>query len=53
MASKKKLPRSLRKFVRLQKARLRREVLDLEQHQQRIRELYEQLKAFKRNSNAQ
>lgn len=35
-----KLPKSARKHIRFQKARIRREVFDLKEQQQRINELY-------------
>jgi len=37
-----KLSKSLRKYVRLQKARIRREVLDLAEQRERIDKLYSQ-----------
>lgn len=37
---KKKLPRSLRKFIRKEKARIRREVLDLKEQERLISESY-------------
>ncbi len=37
---KKKLPKSLRKFIRREKARIRREVLDLKKQEELISELY-------------
>jgi hypothetical protein len=36
----KKLPKSLRKFIRKEKARIRREVLDLEKQKELINQLY-------------
>ncbi|MFQ6049443.1 MAG: hypothetical protein ACE5J0_00140 [Candidatus Paceibacterales bacterium] len=44
---KKKLSKSLRKFIRREKARIRREVLDLKEQEKLIQELYQ--KYFKRN----
>ena len=42
MAKKKmRLPKSIRKHIREEKARIRREVLDLEEQKRLIRELYE------------
>ena len=38
---KKKLPKSLRKFIRKEKARIRREVLDLKEQEKLINELYQ------------
>ncbi|MGC9048731.1 MAG: hypothetical protein ACP5IX_00710 [Patescibacteria group bacterium] len=41
--SKKRLPKSLRKFIRSAKARIRREVLDLAEQKRQIDELYKNL----------
>lgn len=41
------LPKSLRKFIRLEKARIRREVLDLKKQEELINELYQ--KFLKKN----
>lgn len=41
---RKRLPRSLRKFIRQEKARIRRETLDLEEQKRLIKELYEKLR---------
>ncbi|MCD6429478.1 hypothetical protein J7L09_02155 [bacterium] len=38
---KKKLPKSIRKFIRQEKARIRREVLNFEEQEKLIKELYE------------
>jgi hypothetical protein len=38
---KKKMPRSIRKFIRREKARIRREVLDLPEQKKLIEKLYE------------
>jgi hypothetical protein len=40
----KKLPRSIRKFIRREKARIRREVLDLKEQEKQIKQLYEKFK---------
>lgn len=43
----KRLPKSLRRFIRKEKARIRREVLDLKLQEEKIKELYEKfLKAY-------
>lgn len=47
MKEKKRLQRSLRKFIRREKARIRREVLDLKEQEKLIQELYQ--KYFKNN----
>ncbi len=38
---RKRLPRSLRKFIRREKARIRQEVLDLKKQERLINELYQ------------
>jgi len=40
---KKKLPKSLRKFIRQEKARIRREVLDLKEQEKLIQELCQKI----------
>lgn len=45
----KRLPRSIRKFIRKEKARIRREILDLKMQEEKIKELYE--KFFKNLNN--
>jgi len=40
---RKRLPKSLRKFIRSAKAKIRREVLDLAEQKKRIDELYKNL----------
>lgn len=40
---RKKLPKSIRKFIRREKARIRREVLDLKEQERLINELYQKL----------
>jgi len=37
---KKKLPRSIRKFIRREKARIRREILDIKKQEELIEEIY-------------
>ena len=39
----KKLPKSLRKFIRKEKARIRREVLDLRKQEELISALYQKI----------
>jgi len=49
---RKKLPKSIRKFIRLEKARIRREVLDLKEQERQIQQLYKKIfeqYAYKRN----
>ena len=43
------MPKSLRKYIRREKARIRREVLDLKKQKELISELYE--KFLKQNEN--
>ena len=45
----KKLPKSIRKFIRLEKARIRRENLTLKDQNEKLRELSK--KYFKQNEN--
>lgn len=40
---KKKLPKSVRKYIRREKARIRREVFDIEEQERLINELYKKL----------
>jgi len=47
---KKKLPESLRKYIRKEKARIRREVLDLKEQERIIRELYQKFFKNQRKS---
>ena len=46
---KKRLPKSLRKYIRQEKARIRREVLDIQQQKELINKLYQRF--FKENDN--
>ena len=39
---KRKLPKSLRKYIRKEKARIRREVLDIKEQERLIQELYQE-----------
>ena len=49
---KKRLPRSIRKYLRKEKARIRREVLDLKEQDKLISELYQKiLKQYDRQGN--
>ena len=43
------MPKSLRKYIRQEKARIRREVLDLKEQERLIQELYQEL--FKKDEN--
>ena len=44
----KRLPKSLRKYIRKEKARIRREVLDLKKQEELISELYQKIACEKR-----
>jgi hypothetical protein len=44
-----KMPKSLRKYIRQEKARIRREVLDIKEQEKLILELYQKL--FKKDEN--
>lgn len=51
---KRKLPKSLRKYIRKEKARIRREVLDFEKQEELISELYQKfLKQYADTRNLQ
>lgn len=39
--AKRKLPKSIRKYIRKEKARIRREVFDIKEQKRLIKELYE------------
>ena len=41
--SKKKLPKGLRRYIRKEKARIRREILDIDEQKKKIEELYKNL----------
>jgi hypothetical protein len=43
MAQRKRLPRSVRKYIRREKARIRREVLDITQRERLIEQLYQKI----------
>ena len=47
--NRKRLPRSLRKYIRKEKARIRRENFDLKKREKLIKELHQ--KIFKNNEN--
>lgn len=47
---KKCMPKSLRKFIRKEKARIRREILDMKEQDKLINQLYEKIK---RDTNIQ
>ena len=44
MVKKKRMPKSLRKFIRKEKARIRREFLDIEEQEELIKQLYKKVK---------
>jgi len=41
---KKKLPKSIRRYIRLEKARIRREILDIEKQKQEIKKLIQKFR---------
>jgi len=49
--TKKKLPKSIRKYIRKEKARIRREVLDLKKQEELIRKLYPVRKSENQKDN--
>jgi len=40
---RKRMPKSLRKYIRREKARIRREVLDIKEQEKLIQELYQKI----------
>jgi len=48
---KRRLPKSLRKFVRKEKARIRREVFDIKEQEKQISEIYERFRPQKQTKN--
>jgi hypothetical protein len=43
MVRKKRLPKGIRKYIRQEKARIKREVLDMKEQERRIKEIYQKL----------
>ncbi len=48
---KRKLPKGLRKFIRKEKARIRREVLNLKEQEKLINELYQKIFEWSKTKN--
>lgn len=48
---KKKLPKSLRKYIRREKARIRQEVLDVKEQEKLIEKLYQKFTKSKKTKN--
>ena len=48
---KKKMPNSLRKFIRLEKARIRRTFSDIKEQEKQIEELYKKLVKTEKKEN--
>lgn len=46
-----KLPKSVKKYIRKEKARIRREVLDYKKQKELIKELYKKFSPDKKNEN--
>jgi hypothetical protein len=44
MENRKRLPKSVRKFIRMQKAQIRRQFLDVKKQEELIKELYNKVK---------
>jgi hypothetical protein len=51
MALDLKLPKSIRKFIRKEKARIRKEILDLKEQEKLIQELYQKFLIKKRSKS--
>jgi len=48
---KKRMPKSLRKFIRKEKARIRSQVLDIKEQEKLISEIYQEIKRDTNNTN--
>ncbi|QQG45898.1 MAG: hypothetical protein HYY55_02870 [Candidatus Niyogibacteria bacterium] len=48
---RKRLPKSIRKFIRMEKAKIRRRILDLDKQKEEIGELYQKVKEAGYNKN--
>jgi len=46
----KSLPKGIRKYIRKEKARIRREVFDVEEQEKQIKELYEKIISQKKHN---
>jgi len=46
MKKKKRLPKSIRKYIRFQKARIRREFLDAKEQEKKIEEIYQKFRTL-------
>jgi hypothetical protein len=47
--SEKRLPKSIRKYIRQEKARLRREILDLKKQKEEIAKIYDKFLGLSKN----
>ena len=47
MTTTKKLPKSVRKFIRTQKAQIRRQFLDVKKQEELIKEMYNKINSVK------
>ncbi len=45
----KKLPKSIRKYIRKEKARIRRQIFDIKEQEKQIRQLYEKFSKQKKD----
>lgn len=50
LMKKERLPKSLRKYIRREKARIRREVLDSKERKRLVQELYQKIYKNKQNN---
>lgn len=48
---RKRLPKSIRKFIRLEKARIRREILDLGEQEKETQKLYQKFLKNRKDEN--
>jgi hypothetical protein len=48
-----KLPKSIRKFIRKEKARIRKEILDLKEQERLIQDLYQKFSKHENKRNIQ
>jgi hypothetical protein len=49
--AKKKMPHSTRKYIRKEKSRIRRQVLDIKEQDKKIEELYQKATKYEKNTN--
>jgi len=49
----KKIPKSIRKYIRKEKARIRREFLSIQEQEERVKTLYESLSQWYKKGSAE